>query len=173
MRREYAATIQDQELEVFVQAREDGRWRVSVDGREHVVDAAKVRPGTWSLLVEGRSYVVDLDERRRMLAVLAGSTETHVILEDARRKRLARAMGGPATRGGSDEVVAPIAGKVVQVMVGPGDEVEEGQGVAVLEAMKMENEIKAERAGRVEVVHVTAGDSVETSQPLLEIVSDS
>jgi biotin carboxyl carrier protein len=173
MRREYAATHNGDEVSVVVEAREDGLWSVAVDGREHVIDAARVRPGTWSLLIEGRSYVVDLDDRARTMAVIAESTETHMVLEDARRKRLAQAVGGAAAGGGSDLIAAPIAGKVVKVMVEVGDEVEAGQGVAVLEAMKMENEIKAEWAGRVEKVHVAAGDSVETSQPLLVIVANS
>ncbi len=171
MRREYIATRNGHELTVTVQARRDGRFVVSVGDHEQVVDAGRVRAGTWSLLIEGRSYVVDLDDRARATALITDNTETPIVLEDARRKRLAQTVGG-AAGGGMDVVRAPIAGKVVKVFVEEGEEVEAGQALAVLEAMKMENEIIAERPGRVESVHIAAGDSVETSQALVEIAGE-
>lgn len=171
MRREYVATLNGKEVAVTVEDREGGRFAVTVDGVERELDAAPVRPGTWSLLLDGRSYVVDLDDRARATALIAENTETPVRLEDARRKRLAEAVGG-AAGGGKELVRAPIAGKVVKVFVEVGDEVEAGQGLAVLEAMKMENEIKADRGGRIEALHMGAGDSVETSQALVEIAAE-
>ena len=65
--------------------------------------------------------------------------------------------------------MAPIAGKVVKIFVEVGAEVEPGQAVVVLEAMKMENEIKASRAGRVSTIHVAPGASVETRAKLVSI----
>lgn len=74
--------------------------------------------------------------------------------------------GGPGAR--SRRVRAQMPGRVVQVLVRPGDRVAVGQGLVILEAMKMENEVKARREGVVQAVHVTAGDRVETGADLLE-----
>jgi biotin carboxyl carrier protein len=65
--------------------------------------------------------------------------------------------------------MAPIPGKVVGVKVKPGDEVEPGQPLVVLEAMKMENELAADQAGKVAAIHVAAGDTVEGGELLVEL----
>ena len=170
MRRELIITLADQERAVTVEPQPEGRWRVVMDGREHLVDARRVRAGTWSLLVEGRSYVVDLDQGKRGMAVLAGDAEAVVSIEDGWRRRLARAVGRNDAGAAQGEVIrAPIAGKVIGIQVSPGDVVEAGQSVGVLEAMKMESEIKSERGGTVETIHVQAGQSVDTNDPLVTL----
>lgn len=170
MRRELVATVGAEEHTVVV-TRDDGdRWTVVIDGREHTVDARMVRPGTWSLLIGGRQHLVDLDQRPQGTFALAGAGETDVKVEDARRKRLADAVAARGGASGSGEVIrAPIAGKVVTILVADGDTVEAGQGVAVLEAMKMENEIKADRGGTVSAIHAQAGQSVEASDQLVTL----
>jgi len=156
---------------VGVELAADGRWQVSIDGQAaRMVDAVEIRPGTWSLVSDGYSLVVDLDQQTQGPAVLFGGAEARIELVDARRRRLAQAVGqGPRSAASGEVVAAPIAGKVVQVLVEVGDEVAPGQRVAVLEAMKMENEIQAARGGTVEAVHVTPGESVETQEPLLTL----
>jgi biotin carboxyl carrier protein len=170
MRRELVATIGDSERTVVVEAADGGRWKVVIDGVDHIVDAALVRPGTWSLVIDGRSHLVDLDARKLGTTALVAGRETPVEVEDARRKRLAAAVAASGVGGGAGEVVrAPIAGKVVKILVASGDEVEAGQSVAVLEAMKMENEIQAERGGTVDAVHAEAGQSVDTGDQLVTL----
>ena len=118
----------------------------------------------------GRSYVVDLDARKRGTVALSQATEAALKVEDAKQRRLAEAVASRGTGTGRGEVItAPIAGKVVKILVAPGDEVEPGQGVAVLEAMKMENEIHSESGGKVEAVHVQPGASVETHDKLITL----
>jgi biotin carboxyl carrier protein len=170
MRRELIATVGSDEVPVVLETDESGRFRASFNGRTLEIDARLVRPGTWSLIIEGRSYVVDLDERASGLAVLAGTTETLLRVEDARRKRLAGAVSRKKAGGSGEEIKAPIAGKVVKILVAAGDVVAAGQGVAVLEAMKMENEIKADRGGTVQTIHRQPGQSVETLDPLVTLV---
>ncbi|WP_428262586.1 biotin/lipoyl-containing protein [Haliangium sp.] len=170
MRREFIITIGDREHEVTVEPDAPGTWRVGLGGREQVVDARRVRPGTWSLLIDGASHLVDLDPQKRGTSILNGMVEALAEVEDARQKRLADAVrqaGGATTQG--ERIRAPIAGKVVKLAVELGDVVEVGQSVVVLEAMKMENEIKAERGGVVEQVHVGAGQSVETQDVLVTL----
>lgn len=155
---------------MVVETAADGRWSVVVDGAEHLVDAHEIRPGTWSLLIDGRSHVVDLDARATGTTATSGHHERSILVEDARRKRLAEAVSGAGGAAARGEIVrAPIAGKVVKILVAAGDEVEAGQSVAVLEAMKMENEIHAERGGRVEAVHTSAGQSIDAGDKLLTL----
>ena len=170
MRRELVATVGKQERTLVIENGTNGHYRIVLDGRSQVVDAARVGPGTWSLLVDGRSYIVDLDERRGRTVVLTRATETPVKVEDALHKRLANAVGvGRAGAGSGEVVAAPIAGRVVKLLVGVGDDVVAGQPVAVLEAMKMENEILAERGGKVSALHVQPGVTVDTQDPMVTL----
>ncbi len=170
MRREISATVEGREMTIVIEPSADGRWQVSVNGQgARLVDAVEIRPGTWSLLADGLSLMVDLD-RRTPAAVLFAGVEARVELVDARRRRLARSVAQGAQGAQNGEVVrAPIAGRVVKLLVAAGDQVAADQGVAVLEAMKMENEIKAARGGVVETLHVQPGQSVDTQEPLITL----
>jgi glutaconyl-CoA/methylmalonyl-CoA decarboxylase subunit gamma len=170
VKRELVVTADGRERAVVVDGPgQDGRFRISVDGTEHEVDARALRSGTWSLIIGGRSYVVDLDRRRTGIAASVGASEVLLQVEDALHKRLASAAGArPAARG--EALRAPIAGKVVKVSVAVGDQVAPGAAVIVLEAMKMENELRAERGGTVSAIHKVAGQAVDTGDLLIEIV---
>jgi biotin carboxyl carrier protein len=169
VKRELIVTAEGRERAVIIDGPgKDGRFRISVDGAEQLVDARALRPGTWSLVIAGRSVVVDLDRRRTGIAASIGAGEAVLQVEDALRKRLASAAGTrPQARG--EAIRAPIAGKVVKVLVTAGDQVAPGAAVIVLEAMKMENELAAERGGTVAAVHKAAGQAVETGDLLVEI----
>ncbi len=170
MRRELVATVGDQEIEIHVDRSDNEHWQLVIDGKVRDVDAKEIRPGVWSLLCEGRSYLIDLDRRKTGTAIVRGTTEAMAQIEDARQKRLAQAVAGQGGAGQRGEVVsAPIAGKVVKLLVSAGDKVEAGQSVGVLEAMKMENEIKAERGGEVKAIHVSAGQSVDTGDKMMTL----
>jgi biotin carboxyl carrier protein len=169
MRRELIVTAGDRDVEVSVESQEECRLRLTIDGRQRLVEARRVRPGTWSVLVDGRSYLVDLDDRKRGTVALAGGSETPLEVEDARRRRLALAARRDDIAAAGERIDAPIAGKVVKILVEPGEEVTAGQGVCVLEAMKMENEIKADRGGKVAELHVRPGQSVDTGESLVTL----
>jgi biotin carboxyl carrier protein len=146
----------------------DGRFRISIDGVEQQVDATALRPGSWSLIIAGRSYLVDLDRRRGGIAASVGAGEVMLQVEDALHRRLASAAGARAQARG-ESIRAPIAGKVVKVLVAVGDQVAAGSAVIVLEAMKMENELASERGGTVSAIHKAAGQAVDTGDLLVEI----
>src|SRR4051812_39982435 len=146
----------------------DGKFRIVLDGAERMVDARVVRPGTWSLVIDGRSFVVDLDPRRAGIAASVGASEAMLQVEDALHRRLAAAAGTRAVARG-ESLRAPIAGKVVKVLVAVGDQVAAGTAVIVLEAMKMENELIAERGGTVAQITKSAGQAVDTGDLLIEL----
>jgi biotin carboxyl carrier protein len=170
VKRELVVTANGRDRTVIVDGPlEDGRFRVSIDGAERLVDARAVRPGTWSLVIEGRSFVVDLDPRRTGIAASVGASEAMLQVEDALHRRLATAAGSRGTQARGESMRAPIAGKVIKVLVEMGDQVAPGTAVIVLEAMKMENELVAERGGTVTGIHKTAGQAVDTGDLLVEL----
>ena len=170
MKRELIVTAEGRERAVVVDGPgQDGKFRISIDGTVHEVDARALRAGTWSVVgADGKSFVVDLDPRRAGIAASVGDSEVMLKVEDALHKRLASAAGArPAATG--EQLRAPIAGKVVKVLVAVGDTVAPGTAVIVLEAMKMENELAAERGGTVAKIHKAAGQAVDTGDLLVEI----
>ena len=168
MKRELIVTAEGRGRSVIVDGpAPDGRFRITIDGVEQLVDAVALRPGSWSLIIAGRSYQVDLDRRRGGIAASVGAGEVMLQVEDALQRRLASAGTRAPARG--ESIRAPIAGKVVKVLVAVGDSVAPGSAVIVLEAMKMENEIAAERGGTVSAIHKAAGQAVDSGDLLVEI----
>ncbi len=162
----YFVRLGDRSVEV--ELGEDG---VRVDGR--AVEAALVHAaGTpvRGLMVDAETYrlVADRGPRGRWKVHLRGrALELDVI--DERTKAIRDMTGGGAVAVGPKPVVAPMPGMVVKVEVVEGDEVQAGQGIVIVEAMKMENELKASGAGRVVRVHVRRGDAVEKDQVLVDL----
>jgi biotin carboxyl carrier protein len=169
VKRELIVTAEGRDRTVVVDGPgPDGGFRISIDGVEQPVDAAALRPGSWSLIVGGQAFLVDLDRRRGGIAASVGAGEVTLRVEDALHRRLASAAGARAPARG-ESIRAPIAGKVVKVLVAVGDQVAAGSAVIVLEAMKMENELAAERGGTVSAIHRAAGQAVDTGDLLVEI----
>jgi biotin carboxyl carrier protein len=155
--------------------KDSARFTVTVDGRPHVVDARRVAADTVSLLLipDGGSEPV----RRVESTIVAGrepgaltigvnGQDVPVQVRNGGAGRRGRDTGS-ASGSGPQRVVAPMPGKVVRVLVKPGDEVKPRQGLIVIEAMKMENELKAARAGRVRDVHVAEAQSVDAGTVLV------
>jgi biotin carboxyl carrier protein len=151
-------------LEVTVE-RSDGLYVVNVDGKNHTVDAHKLEADFYSILTEGRSYEVSVEPRGDAYHVRHGAATQLVRLTDPSRR--AREAGPDAD--GPEQVATQMPGKVVRVLVAEGDAVEAGQGLIVVEAMKMENEIAASKAGKVASLRVEPGQSVEGGAVLLVI----
>ena len=147
----------------------DGRFRITIDGQAHEVDARAIRPGTWSIMLDGRSFLVDLDKRRAGVAASVGPNEAMLVVEDALHRRLAAASRPRGDKARGESLRAPIAGKVVKVLVAVGDMVPAHTPVIVLEAMKMENEIVSERGGTVSAIHKQSGQAVDTNDLLVEL----
>jgi biotin carboxyl carrier protein len=154
---------------VAIEPSSGSRFRVTVDDVVHVIDA--VRSGSFglSLLLDGDSGVshhaeVVVGPAGESLVWLDGQSAAATV--DGRRAR--RRSGEAAAHGeGAQAIKAPMPGRVVKVLVAPGDEVAARQPVVVVEAMKMENELRSPKAGRVKDVQVAEGTSVEAGRVLV------
>ncbi len=161
----YVGTIGEKEVRIEVSEAGVGRYRVLIDGQEHLVDAWQVQSTVWSVLSGTTSYEVDVQGRDEEYEVLIDGDCYKFSLMNEQRKALMRAGGKGAA--GKAMVTSPMPGKVVKLLVNEGEEVKVDQGVIVVEAMKMENELKASVSGKVKEIFVKEGEVVESGAKLL------
>ena len=149
--------------------REGARFLVRIGERAYDVESRALGGWVRSLLVDGASYEVAVFRRGTdawSISHRGRSTPVEVLAPLA---HLAEATRGEGARKGRQVVAAYMPGRVVAVSVAEGDAVEAGAPLVVLEAMKMQNEIQAERAAVVRRIHVTPGQAVEGGDPLVEL----
>jgi biotin carboxyl carrier protein len=165
----YFVTQAGRERTVDVELLGEGRFHVSLDGGvPRLVDASRVEGSALHLLIDGRSHEAEVSDDEGVVVLRLGDVERRLELFDDRRRRLAGSSGGKAATG-RFVLKAPMPGKVVKLLVQPGDEVAEGQGVVLIEAMKMENELRSPKVGRIASIAVVEGQTVEGRAELLVI----
>lgn len=142
-------------------------WSCKLDGREFPVDVVSPQPGLLSLLIGGRSYAVKQEVGAVETNIVVGHERFTTMVRDPRSLRGRR--GADSGTEGARKITAPMPGKVVRILLAAGAEVEAGQAVLVIEAMKMQNELKSPKKGRVSKLTVSEGDAVETGQTLAEV----
>jgi len=149
------------------------KLRVEVDGQGHLLDDAslagasveEVRPGVFSLIIGTRSFTVNVAAQGEAFEVVGSDGIPRLIsVADARDKR---GSGEAAASKGPAIIRAQMPGKIIKVLVAVGATVEAGQGLIVVEAMKMQNEVKAPKAGVVAKIQATEGVTVSAGETLL------
>jgi biotin carboxyl carrier protein len=129
---------------------------------ERTADVRQIAPGVWSIIVEGCVYEAMVEQG----SVRIGGRTYPAEIVDPRRWDPGRRSGAGH---GQQRISAPMPGKIVRVLVAEGDAVEAGQGLVVVEAMKMQNEMKAARPGRVARITVSPGAAVGAGDVLVTI----
>lgn len=160
----YEITVDGTTHLVDVQLQKDGRYTVRLDDQDHVVDLQRPSPEAFHMLIDGESWEAGCVPSADGFLVDVVGVTTPVQVVDPRRKALR--LASAATSG---LVSTTMPGRVVRVLVAAGDKVRKGQPVIVVEAMKMENELKSPVDGVVLEVLATEGQTVEANTKLVRI----
>lgn len=143
------------------------QYRAVLDGQPFDVQAQFLRPGVLSLLLDGQSYRLVIDEDANDPAIYFEGHRYPYRLDDPRSLKARRSHAGAAD--GPKPIKASMPGRVVRVLAQSGDTVEANQGIVVIEAMKMQNELKSPKAGTVADIRVSPGDTVAAGDVLAVI----
>jgi biotin carboxyl carrier protein len=157
----------DEKLHQVELVRAGSGWRCKLDGRELPVDVVFSQSGVLSILLNGKSYEVKQETAGAETSIVVGNDRFRASVRDPRSLRSRRR--GSDSGQGVKKLSAPMPGKVVRILAPAGTEVEAGQPVLVIEAMKMQNELKSPKKGRVKKIAVSEGAAVEAGQALAEV----
>jgi biotin carboxyl carrier protein len=157
--------IDGNHLEIDLEQR-DGRVQACVGSREYELEVVSPEAGVFCLISDDRIFECNVWEREQnsFRVLIDGRTFDSTIIDRKHRRTVTE-----HHIEGVQNLIAPMPGKVVRVMLAAGDEVESGQGVLVVEAMKMQNEIKSPKAGKVIEIRVVEGATV-TAHQILAVV---
>ena len=145
--------------------RDTSGWSVTLDGQPLAVDAVEISPDTISILLDGQSFEISVTPSPDgKLKLQTGSHEFSAEVIDPRAWSGRR--HGTVEAEGRQQILAPMPGKVVRILVKEGDHVEAGQGLLVVEAMKMQNEIRSPKSGTIERVLAREGQPVNPGEIL-------
>jgi acetyl/propionyl-CoA carboxylase alpha subunit len=158
----------ERQLELKNPGETGGPLAFSLDGLEGQADLQEIGPGVYSILLGVRSFEVKIEYGAGAggYSVVVGGRRFEIAVRDPRKLSLG---GAGVAAAGPLRLTAPMPGKIVRVMVEEGQTVATGQGLIVVEAMKMQNEIKSPKAGVVKALHVRQGGSVSAGQALLVV----
>jgi biotin carboxyl carrier protein len=158
----YEVTVEGKQFRLELN-RIDGRWQCSLDGHEIRFDAVVPRRDVLSILIDGKAYEIKRERTATDLHLWVGPRRYDVQFRDPRSLR-SRAASDDGK--GPRKLVAPMPGKVIRVLIPENEEVEAGQGVLVVEAMKMQNEIKSPKKGVVRKLVAAPGANVNAGDVL-------
>ena len=163
----YVALVNGEERQVEITELSAGQFQIIMEGRTLTVDSREVSDWTQSLLCGAQAFNIEAEKNPNggENVLVRGHILTVEVL-DLRTLSLRKAQEVVPGLDGPAAITAPMPGRVVAVLVEEGQQVIEGQGLVVVEAMKMQNEIKAPRAGQVKNLKVEAGATVESGVPL-------
>jgi biotin carboxyl carrier protein len=145
--------------------REAGRWQISLDGQPTKADAVEIAPNIFSILLSGQSHEIRVTPQTDGTLTLQ-SRDHQFTAEVLDPRAWSGRRHGQIEAQGRQQIIAPMPGKVVRLLVKTGDKVEAGQGILVVEAMKMQNEVRSPKTGTVERLQAQEGQPVNAGQGL-------
>ncbi|HYX07267.1 MAG TPA: biotin/lipoyl-containing protein [Bacteroidales bacterium] len=167
---DFEIKLDDRLAKVELLKKENDRLIIKVDDRKYDLDIAMVEDGVYSILFNGKSYNVELVDGENSKKYIANTfyRSFDVEIVDAEtRYMLNRNQGGIADEGNT--ISSPMPGKVVKILVNEGDEIEAGEPLIIVSAMKMESEYKSGKAGKIKQILVNEGQTVAGNEPLIII----
>jgi biotin carboxyl carrier protein len=166
----YTAILNDKEREIEISPHESVNhcFTVNVDGKSHQVDARLCAPDLMSILIDNSSYDISFSHEDSSVLLNFRNRYYNIEVLDERRMRM-RKVRSELEVSGPEIITTSMPGKVVKVMVEEGQEVEPQQGIIIIEAMKMENEIRCRNKGIIKSINVQPQQTVEGNATLVEI----
>ncbi len=161
------ALLGSEKHEIQLDKNDKGLYQIQLGEEEITVESQRVESDVWSLIIDNKSYEATVQQVKGKLRITLNGATWDIDVVDPRRRRSKGGAGGAVE--GKQVVTSPMPGRVVKIEVAVGDKVEAGQGVVIVEAMKMENELEAEGAGIVKEIKCEAGQAVEDGQVLIVI----
>lgn len=163
----FIAVIGEERIPIEVN-KKDGQYQVVLRDATYVVDAIRPHSQSLSMLVNGVSYEAGFEKRDAHYSVYFYNETIQVEMYEARKFRAAE-LAKKSVHHGPVKLIAPMPGKVVRILVKEGTEVHEGDPLVVMEAMKMQNELKSPKSGIVKNLQIQEGIAVASQQVLLII----
>lgn len=159
----YQITIDEKKYQLELERSANG-WDCRLDGRELAIDAVLARPDVLSILIDGKSYEIKRERTVTDTHLWVGGVRYAAAVRDPRSFRNRRSSLGEEH--GPRKLTTPMPGKVVRILLRENDAVEAGQGILVIEAMKMQNEVQSPKKGRVQKIIVQQGTAVNAGDVL-------
>ncbi len=160
----FDVTIEGEKHHLELDRGAEGTWQCKLDGHDIQLDAVLARRDVLSLLIAGKAYEVKRERGVTDTHLWVGPVRYAASISDPRSLRSRKASAG--LDHGPIKLVAPMPGKVVRVLASEKSEVEAGQGVIVVEAMKMQNELKSPKKGVIQKIMANAGAAVNAGDVL-------
>lgn len=160
----YEAEIDGRQVNIELDER-DNRVSAIVEGRSYEVEVLRPEEGVYLFFAGETVYEARVWKSQTQMSVRIGDQVFSASIIDRKHRR----PGADHSEEGQQTLIAPMPGKVVKVLLKAGDEVAAGQGVVIVEAMKMQNEIKSPKAGRVVEIRIAEGDTVNAGQSLATV----
>src|SRR5262249_19240673 len=157
--------VNEQKFNVEV-VRTNGTYDLIVNGKQFTVDAVRPAHQAVSLIVDGHSYEVGLEKKENQYSIYFFNDSVELELYEARKYKAAE-LTKKASVSGPMKIMAPMPGKIVKLLVSENMQVNEGDSLLVIEAMKMQNELKAPRTGIIRQIQTSAGQPVTPQQTLM------
>lgn len=164
----YTTILNGKEFEVEVHQLDPRHFSVMIDGKAHEIEACSCGVDLISLLIDHYSYDISFSFDTDTVHLNFRNQYFHVEVLDERKMRMRRVRSSLDLTG-PEIIKTSMPGRVVKVMVEPGDRIQSGSGIVIIEAMKMENVIQCRNAGRIKKVYVRPGQAVESDVVLVEI----
>ena len=164
----YIAKLDNVEYKVDVDEVEANKFEVTIDDKSYIIDTQLTESNVYSLIVNGESFETDVDSKDGTFNVMTeGDLFKIEVMDELKLKMLARRGGGAAE--GKQIIKSEMPGAIIDVKVKVGDEVKEGDVLLILEAMKMQNEIKSPKDGEVKEVFVKSGENINADAKMIVV----
>ncbi|MCP4156820.1 MAG: acetyl-CoA carboxylase biotin carboxyl carrier protein subunit [bacterium] len=164
----YTAILNDKERDIVIEPLTGNRFSLTIDGKSFEADALQCVGGVLSLIVDNHSYDISFNCNGTDVLLNSRNRQFDIEILDQRKQRM-RNLSNSLEHSGPEIIKTSMPGKVIKVLAQEGQHVNANTGIIIIEAMKMENELKCRKPGIVKSIHVQPGENIESDITLAVI----